>query len=129
MYLEKEPIDLQTDILEVSKSQPVLVDFWAAWCGPCLVLSPTLEKLAKKADKTCRLVKVNTDIQQDLAVQYGIRSIPTVKLFIDGEEAGEFIGALPENEVRRWLDEHLSKMFLPSQLEKTSPKQELIHNE
>jgi putative thioredoxin len=107
MYLKKEPIDFQADVLDASRSKPVLVDFWAAWCGPCRILSPTLEKLAEEAGNSWTLVKVNTELQPNLAVQYKVQGIPAVKLFINGRIAGEFMGALPEDQIRRWLDEHL----------------------
>lgn len=95
------------DVLEASHVRPVLVDFWAPWCGPCRILSPTLEKLAEEAGDSWTLIKVNTESEPELAVRYNIRGIPTVKLFVNGKVTGEFIGALPENEVRRWLDQHL----------------------
>ncbi len=104
MYLNIEPIDLEKDIIEASKHTPVLVDFWADWCGPCHMLSPSLEKLAEEAGENWTLVKVNTEIQPDVAAKYGIRGIPNVKMFIDGEVAGEFVGAMPEGQVRQWLE-------------------------
>jgi len=103
-----ELIDLKTDVIEASKNKPILVDFWAEWCGPCKVLSPILEKLEKEADYNWTLVKINTDLQPDLAAQYGVMGIPTVKLFINGEIIDQFVGALPENRVKQWLDNHLS---------------------
>ncbi|MCH7818776.1 MAG: thioredoxin [Candidatus Marinimicrobia bacterium] len=109
MYIDKELIDFQSDVIEASKSTPVLVDFWASWCGPCVYLSPTLEKLAEEAGDTWNLIKVNTESQQDLAVKYGIRSIPNVKLFVNGEISGEFIGALPEEEIKQWLELNIPK--------------------
>jgi len=101
------PAFFQTEVLHKSREKPVLVDFWAPWCGPCRVLSPTLEKLAKESKGAWRLVKINTDRQQELSVFYGVRGIPAVKMFVDGEVQAEFVGALPEPEVRRWLQEHL----------------------
>ena len=109
MYIDKELVDFQSDVIEASKTSPVLVDFWANWCGPCLMLSPSLEKLAKEAGDSWNLIKVNTESQPELAVKYGIRSIPNVKMFINGEIAGEFIGALPEEEVKRWLELNIPK--------------------
>ena len=109
MYIDKELIDFQSDVIEASKSTPVLVDFWASWCGPCVYLSPTLEKLAEEAGDTWNLIKVNTESQQDLAVKYGIRSIPNVKLFGNGEISGEFIGALTEEEIKQWLELNIPK--------------------
>jgi len=107
MYIDKEHIDFQSDVIEASKTSPVLVDFWASWCGPCLMLSPSLEKLANEAGDSWNLIKVNTETQPELAAKYGIRSIPNVKLFVNGEISGEFIGALPEEEIKQWLESNI----------------------
>ena len=109
MYIDKELVDFQSDVIEASKTTPVLVDFWAEWCGPCVMLSPSLEKLANEAGDSWNLIKVNTESQPDLAIKYGIRSIPNVKLFVNGELAAEFIGALPEEEIKRWLELNIPK--------------------
>ncbi|MEX0600785.1 MAG: thioredoxin [Rhodothermales bacterium] len=93
----------QKDVIEKSFNKPVLVDFWAPWCGPCRVLGPTLEKMAREAGGSWRLVKINTDKYPEFARRYGVRGIPAVKLFVDGEVADEFVGALPEHAVRDWL--------------------------
>ena len=92
------------EVVAFSKNKPVLVDFWAEWCRPCKMLGPILEKLVNEAGGSMRLAKVNIDQNPNLALQFGVRSIPTVKAFIDGRVAGEFAGALPEGQIRSFLD-------------------------
>jgi putative thioredoxin len=100
-------VDFQTDVLDRSQRTPVLVDFWAAWCGPCKMLGPVLEKLADEAGSRWALVKIDTETHQDLAAQFGIRGIPNCKLFHRGEVVAEFSGALPEPQLRTWLAQNL----------------------
>ena len=94
-------------VLQGSRQVPVLVDFWASWCQPCQVLMPVLAKLANDYQGRFILAKINTEEQQAIAAQFGIRSIPTVKLFRDGRPVDEFAGALPESQIRAFLDRHL----------------------
>ena len=96
--------DFQAAVLDESRTRPVVVDFWAPWCGPCKSLKPILEKLAAEYGGKFRLAKVNADDNQALSQQYGVRGIPAVKAFVNGEMVDEFSGALPEAEVRAFLD-------------------------
>ena len=96
-------------VLEGSRSVPVLVDFWAPWCQPCKALTPVLVKLAEVYQGRFILAKVNTEEQQTLAAQFAIRSIPTVKLFVDGQPVDEFMGALPERDIQAFLDRYLPR--------------------
>jgi putative thioredoxin len=94
----------QADVIDASKQVPVLVDFWAPWCGPCKSLTPLLEKLEQAYGGRFKLVKVNTDAQQQLAQHFQIKSIPTVYAFVDGKPVDQFQGALPEGKLREFID-------------------------
>lgn len=105
----------EREVLEASKSTPVVVDFWAPWCGPCRALKPILEKLALEYGGRFKLAKVNSDENQEIAAAYGIRSIPDVMAFKDGKAVSHFLGAVPESEVRAFIDDLIPK---PSEIER-----------
>ena len=96
--------DFNEKVVAASEQAPVLVDFWAAWCGPCLALTPVLERVVESYQGQVRLAKVNTDENPNLSYRYFIQSIPAVKAFIGGEVVNEFVGALPERAIRDFID-------------------------
>ncbi|MFN8835714.1 MAG: tetratricopeptide repeat protein [Betaproteobacteria bacterium] len=102
--LDVSAATFEAEVLAASHHKPVLVDFWAPWCGPCRVLKPVLEKLAASYGGRFRLAKVNSDDEPELSARYGVRGIPNVKAFSGGELADEFTGALPESQVRAFID-------------------------
>lgn len=104
--------DFQQSVLQKSHEVPVVVDFWAEWCGPCKTLGPILEKLAGEADGAFVLAKVDVDSNQQLAAQFNVQGIPTVVGFRGGVPVDQFTGALPENAIREWLGK-----LLPSELD------------
>ena len=99
--------NFEAEVISASKSQPVLVDFWAPWCGPCKVIGPLLEKLEVGYGGRFKLVKIDSDQEQQLAAAFGIRSIPTCILLMNGQPVDGFMGALPEGKIKEFLDKHL----------------------
>jgi len=99
----------EAEVLSPSAAMPVLVDFWADWCGPCKMLAPVLERLAAEFAGRARIVKVDTDAEGELAGQFGIRSLPTLKLFRHGRPVAEAIGVQPDSQLRAMLERHLER--------------------
>jgi putative thioredoxin len=108
--IEVNELNFEYEVITYSKNVPVLVDFWAEWCQPCKALSPILAKLVSEAKGSLRLANVNIDQSPNLAKQFNVHSIPTVKAFVEGQVAGEFVGAQPEGRIR----EFISKLTPPS---------------
>ncbi len=102
----------ERDVIEASKSHPVVVDFWAPWCGPCRALTPIIDKVAREFEGRVKVVKVNSDDNPELSAAYGVRSIPNVIAFKNGRPAAQFVGALPESQVRAFIEQ-----LLPSESE------------
>lgn len=100
-------MNFQVEVIEKSHQIPVVVDFWASWCGPCQVLGPTIEALAEEQSDRWQLVKVDTEAEQAIAAAYQIRSIPNVKMFHKGHVVAEFAGALPRTQIENWLANNL----------------------
>lgn len=96
--------DFQEKVIDASRHTPVLVDFWAEWCAPCRTLKPILEKLAVEYGGRFILAKLNSDQNPDLSARYGVRGIPNVKAFVDGQLVDEFTGVLPEAQIRAFID-------------------------
>ena len=101
----------EIQVIERSREVPVVVDFWASWCWPCLMFSPILEKAVAGAGGAWELVKINTEEHTELSARYQVRSLPTLKLFLNGEEMAESLGALTESQLLRWIERFLPSPF------------------
>lgn len=93
--------NFESDVLK--SSEPVVVDFWAEWCGPCKMIAPALEEIATELAGQVKIAKVNIDENPELAAQYGVRSIPTLLLFKNGEIAANMVGAAPKSRLADWI--------------------------
>jgi putative thioredoxin len=107
MEIDVTDANFNEEVIEKSKTMPVLVDFWASWCGPCMMLKPTLEKIATEYEGKMILAKAVTDDNSVAAGKFGVMSIPAVKLFKNGEVVDEFVGSQPEAQIKEWLDAKL----------------------
>lgn len=107
MGIDVTDANFETEVIEKSRTTPVLVDFWASWCGPCVALKPVLEKIAVEYEGKFILAKAETDNNSNSAEKFGVMSIPSVKLFKDGKVVDEFVGAQPEATIKQWLDQKL----------------------
>jgi thioredoxin 1 len=98
----------QVDVIDASKNQPVLVDFWADWCRPCHMLTPTVEEIARENVGKVKVVKLNVDENMNAAGKYNIRGIPTLLVFKGGQVADQIVGAVPKEQIVKVLERHIS---------------------
>jgi thioredoxin 1 len=89
----------------LNSSQPVVVDFWAEWCGPCRMIAPALEEIAQELEGTVKIVKLNIDENQRTPAQYGVRGIPTLLMFKNGQVTAQRVGLLPKAQLKNWITE------------------------
>ena len=107
MALDVTEATFDTEVLQSEK--PVIVDFWAEWCGPCHAVAPVLEKIAEERPDEVKLVKVNIDENPDIPSRYGVRGIPTMLLFKGGQPVAQKVGAAPRSQIQQWLESNLDQ--------------------
>tara|TARA_Y100000310_G_C20652936_1_gene800461 strand:- start:1099 stop:1425 length:327 start_codon:yes stop_codon:yes gene_type:complete len=105
--IEATDSNFQEEVIEKSKTMPVLVDFWASWCSPCLMLAPVLEKIAKEYEGKVIVAKMSVEDNQEVPPKYNIMSIPSIKLFKNGEIVDSFVGAQPGAAIKEFLDKNV----------------------
>jgi thioredoxin 1 len=98
--------DFQTEVIEASKTQPVMVDFWADWCRPCHMLAPTVAEIAQEYNGKLKVLKINVDENMNVPGRYNIRGIPTLLIFKGGQVADQIVGAVPKDQISKIVDRH-----------------------
>ena len=127
-YVDTDLASFAEDVIQASTQQLVMVDFWAEWCGPCRSLGPILESLVDQYQGALKLVKVDADQHQELTAQFGIRSLPTVFFFKDGNPVDQFMGAQPESAIKAIIDKHIGGAAV-SELEQVAEAYDSGHKE